>query len=100
MQATAANFSVMHNVALDRMTTTFNTTMAGAVVYNYDTFSFLSNLVNMSSEVSHSSMQDKVLCTNFPLVVTPICTASALQFVCCACVALKVMLQCLFCDID
>ena len=47
---------MMHNAALTDMTSTFNTSMDGAMVYNYDTASFFSNLLNMSSSVCATSL--------------------------------------------
>ena len=46
----------MHNAALTDMTSAFNSSMDGAMVYNYDTASFFSNLLNMASSVCCTSL--------------------------------------------
>ena len=51
VQAQATNFTMMHNAALTDMTSTFNSSMDGAMVYNYDTASFFSNLLTMATAV-------------------------------------------------
>lgn len=54
LQATATNFTNAHNAALMEMTSSFNSSMSGSMVMNYDIHTFFSNLLANATTVGLS----------------------------------------------